>query len=440
MPISLKEDSIRLFEISKELISYKNLRDKLIHEIEKINEDFSKDKINASEQQRRLNILLKGKGQSELINVYDGYIHELLSEINKQNSTILTLLSPPSYRSIETVAINPSKRPLKKVMDLERLNINAADVKKFVKSQQKPKSKKIVSSEIEYTVYKSNSYGKISNAVAKPITVALMRKYSSSLKQLFQSLRLADIKVLSSTYISMTIFSSIVAFPIATLIYFLFTLNIFTALLIGLLATFLTLIIFYYYPFSIIKSRSKKIKTDLVFAVVHMAAISGSGIQPVKIFNLLLDSGEYKYLESELRKITNYINLFGYSLSTALRSVAAQTPSYELKELLNGIVATIETGGDLKKYLQDKAADTLATYRLDQKKYTDTLSTYSDVYTGILIAAPLLFLVTLAILDKISPDIGGIKISVIATFGTYIAIPLINVGFIIFLNLTQPEM
>jgi hypothetical protein len=35
-----------------------------------------------------------------------------------------------------------------------------------------------------------------------------------------------------------------------------------------------------------------------------MAAISGSGIQPVKIFNLLLDSGEYKYLESELRKIS----------------------------------------------------------------------------------------------------------------------------------------
>ncbi|HLC55852.1 MAG TPA: type II secretion system F family protein [Candidatus Nanoarchaeia archaeon] len=440
MPISLKEDSTRLFELSKELMSYKNIRDKLIHEIEKINEDFSKDKISANEQQRRLNFLLKGKSQSELINVYNGYIHELLNEINKQNSTILTLLSPPSYRSIETVAITPLKKPLKKVLDLEKLNINLGEVKKFVKSQKKQKSKKIIPSEIEYTVYKSNAYGRISNAVAKSITITLMRKYSSSLKQLFQSLRLADIKVLSSTYISMAIFSSIIAFPIVTLIYFLFTLNILTALLIGLLGSILTLIIFYYYPFSIINSRSKKIKTDLVFAVVHMAAISGSGIQPVKIFNLLLDSGEYKYLESELRKITNYINLFGYSLSTALRSVAAQTPSYELKELLNGIVATIETGGDLKKYLQDKAADTLATYRLDQKKYTDTLSTYSDVYTGILIAAPLLFLVTLAILDKISPDIGGIKISVIATFGTYIAIPLINVGFIIFINLTQQEM
>src|SRR3989344_5092349 len=158
MPISLKEDSTRLFELSKELMSYKNIRDKLIHEIEKINEDFSKDKISANEQQRRLNFLLKGKSQSELINVYNGYIHELLNEINKQNSTILTLLSPPSYRSIETVAITPLKKPLKKVLDLEKLNINLGEVKKFVKSQKKQKSKKIIPSEIEYTVYKSKAY------------------------------------------------------------------------------------------------------------------------------------------------------------------------------------------------------------------------------------------------------------------------------------------
>ncbi len=440
MPISLKEDVTKLLELCKELSLYKNLRDKLLYDIDAINQDFSKDKINAAEQQRRLNLLLKGKTQDDLINNYNNYIAELLNEINKQNSTILTLLSPPSYRSIETVATIISKKPLKKTLDLEKLNINPKDVKKFIDSQKKPKDKRVMPSEIEYTVYKSTPYGRISNTISRQFTIYLMRKYSTSLKPLFQAMRLADIKILSSTYLSMAIFSSIIAFPIVTLIYFLFTFKILPALLFGILGLLLTLILFYYYPFSIIKSRSKKIKADLVFAVVHMAAISGSGIQPVKIFNLLLDSGEYKYLDSELRKITNYINLFGYSLSTSLKSVASQTPSYELKELLNGLVATIETGGDLKKYLQDKAGDTLAAYRLDQKKYTDTLSTYSDVYTGILIAAPLLFLVTLAILDKISPELGGIKISTIATFGTYIAIPLINLGFILFINLTQPEV
>src|SRR3990167_1596153 len=174
----------------------------------------------------------------------------------------------------------------------------------------------------------------------------------------------------------------------------------------------------YVYTLSIIATRRRKIKSDLVFATVHMAAISGSGVHPVKIFKLLLESKEYKYIESEFKKILNHINLFGYSLSTALRSVAAQTPSYELKELLNGIVATIETGGDLKKYLQDKAADTLATYRLDQKKYTDTLSTYSDVYTGILIAAPLLFLVTLAIINHLGGTIGALTVGAVANIGT----------------------
>ena len=42
----------------------------------------------------------------------------------------------------------------------------------------------------------------------------------------------------------------------------------------------------------------------------------------------------YKGLEGEIRKIVNYVNLFGYNLSTALRNVAATTASQELKELL----------------------------------------------------------------------------------------------------------
>jgi len=57
-----------------------------------------------------------------------------------------------------------------------------------------------------------------------------------------------------------------------------------------------------------------------------------------------------------------------------------------------------------------------------------------------LIAAPLLFLVTMAILDKISPTIGGMQISTLASIGTYVALPVVNVLFILFLNITQTEM
>ena len=170
-----------------------------------------------------------------------------------------------------------------------------------------------------------------------------------------------------------------------------------------------------------------------------MAAIAGSGAQPISMFRLLLNSGEYKGLESEIKKIVNYVNLFGYDLSTALKTVSSTTPSKRFKDVLSGLAATIESGGSLKSYLSSMAEDTMNTYKLDRKKYVESLSTYSDIYTGVLIAAPLLFLVTLAIINVLGGAIGGIGVATIAIFGTYVAIPVLNIMFVLFLNIIQPE-
>ena len=292
--------------------------------------------------------------------------------------------------------------------------------------------------EENYSLYQSNQYSKIANMFLEKLTYKIIKKYK--FQSLGKALELADIKLLFRTYVAMMFFSTLLALPFFFLMTFLFTSNLVLSISSAFLGALITYALIYAYPYSLINQRKRIIKTDLVFATVHMAAIAGSGAPPIKIFTLLLESKDYKGLDSELKKILNYINLFGYNLSTALRSVASSTPSYELKELLNGMVSTIETGGDLKKYLKDKADDSLITYRLDQQKYVATLSTYSDVYTGILVTAPLLFLVTLAILDKISPSLGGISIGVIAALGTYVLLPVINIAFIIFLNITQPEL
>jgi len=308
------------------------------------------------------------------------------------------------------------------------------DVQRFLKSRQKEQKKPVK----EYTVYHSNAYAKFSNLFLEGFTFKLLKKYPFT--QLQQSLQLADIKILFRTYVSMLFFSTFLALPLGFILGFLFTSKVSLSIGIGFLAMLLTFALFYSYPSSLVNQRRRKIRTDLVFATVHMAAIAGSGAPPLKIFTLLVESGEYKALESDLKRILNYLNLFGYNLSTALKTAALTTPSYEWKELLNGMVSTIETGGDLKKYLKDKADDALVMYKLDQQKYSATISTYSDVYTGILVTAPLLFLVTLAILDKISPTLGGVSIGVIAALGTYVALPVINVAFIVFLNITQPEL
>ena len=67
------------------------------------------------------------------------------------------------------------------------------------------------------------------------------------------------------------------------------------------------------------------------------------------------------------------------------------------------------------------------------------MSTYSDIYVGVLIAAPLLFFTTLAIIHVIGGTIGGLSISTLAVIGTYIAVPLLNILFLLILSAIQPE-
>jgi archaellum biogenesis protein FlaJ (TadC family) len=120
--------------------------------------------------------------------------------------------------------------------------------------------------------------------------------------------------------------------------------------------------------------------------------------------------------------------------------VAATTPSPRFRDLLTGMIATMESGGSMKSYLQSMADDAMHTYSLERKKYVEVLSTYSDIYTGILIAAPLLFMVTLAIINLLGGTIGGFSVSMLAVIGTYVVIPLLNIAFVLFLNMMQPEI
>src|SRR3989344_3157816 len=295
---------------------------------------------------------------------------------------------------------------------VKELDISYSDLKKFIKNYNKRDSKEI--KKTDYTVYKPSSLGEFANKHMKKYADNLISKYPEFFKPMFGNFLTVEMELLSRSYVSMMLLFTVLAFPASLLFLFVlnpaFKLNIVTIFILSILCTILTFIGFYFYPASLIGQKSKNIKLELPFALVHMSAVAGSGAQPLSIFELIAESEEYPEMKKEIKKVLNYVNLFGYNLSNALRNVANTTASPEFKELLNGMISTIETGGDLKGYLKEKSDDALNTYKLDRKKQVEALATYSEVYTSILIAAPLLLLVTLAIINSIGGKLGGLDV------------------------------
>lgn len=192
----------------------------------------------------------------------------------------------------------------------------------------------------------------------------------------------------------------------------------------------------YIYPASERKTIGKRLDQELPFAVIHMSAISGSGIAPSEIFRIIGGGKEYPYLRKEIRKILNQINLYGYDLVTAISNVAKNTSSTKFSELLSGLVTTINSGGNLKEFFEKRAETLLTTYRLEREKATRVAETFMDIYISVVIAAPMI-LMLLLIMIAVSGIQVGFSLGVM-TFVIISTIALINIAFIAFLNVKQP--
>lgn len=197
-----------------------------------------------------------------------------------------------------------------------------------------------------------------------------------------------------------------------------------------------TFLIVYAYP-SVEKAYiGSKINQELPFATIHMSAISGAMIEPSKIFKIMISTNEYPFLEKEFKKLLNEINVYGYDLVGALRSIGANSPSTKLTELLNGLATTINSGGDLQNYFDKKAQTLLFEYRLEREKYTKGAETFMDIYISLVIAAPMILMLLLMMMR-----VSGLGVSLSTSMITLVmvlGVGMINIIFLTFLQLRQP--
>lgn len=293
-----------------------------------------------------------------------------------------------------------------------------------------------------------NIVDKFLNVYIKRFSLYFIDSFPSLFKNLYDYLRFADIKMLSNTYINILIFATFVVSVVVLPISFMF--NIFSGVFLGkallntifasLISGVITFVVIYQYPSFKIKSRRRNINSNLPFAINHMAAVAASGVPPTTMFKLIAMSDEYGEVSKELRKVSDYVAIFGYDILTAVKQVASTTPARQLKEFLDSFVSTVEAGGDLVDLLKQKSDETMLSYNLERQKYNETVGTYSDIYTGIMVAAPLFFMSTLSIVNLLGGKVGDVDVNRILALGIYLFLPLLNVGFLIFVHFNQPEV
>jgi len=352
----------------------------------------------------------------------------------------------PLKNKNETKKSNPlfNKNPLYKKLNLSPLE------KDTLKRLKKGGEKKV-----EQKIKKPSKYINLANKIFSNISSKLSK--TELFRTLEKDLVRSHLQFVPANYISTILFTTMwsAVAGIFIMLFFLFfnfgvDLPIITRSTEGIGARFLktfwiilaapivTFLVGYIYPALEKKSLENKINQELPFAVIHMFAISGSLIDPSKIFSVLISTKEYAAIEREFTRLINEINVYGYDLVSALRSTAANSPSQKLSELLNGFATTITSGGDLREFFEKRAQTLLLDYRLEREKYTKSAETFMDIYISVVIAAPMI-LMLLLILIKIS-GLGLALSTGTITLIMVLGVAMINVLFLTFLYLKQPTV
>jgi len=429
-------------------------------------EDFKKLRAIISREKkilRELNSLKNYMGSSEenekrMISSQIILTKRAFKKMNEEIPLVLEKINLVKYLNQETSQVKeetPTKKYLSKsvsassikkgysLKDLKPTQLEKETLKRIRKKNEKVETKK---------EKKPSKYIRLANLWFSDYSEKIINK--KTFQDLERDLIKANLQFTSRSYISVIFLTTLLAFFVGIIIalFFLFfsigaNLPIITmategfasrwwkSLIIVIISPIATFIMVYLYPSLEKSSAERRIEEELPFATIHMSAISGSMIDPSKIFDIIISTHEYSALEKEFKKLINEINIYGYDLVSALRNSAYNSPSKKLSELFNGLATTINSGGYLPEFFEKRSQTLLFENTLEQEKKTKAAETFMDIYISLVVAAPMILMILL-IMMKIS-GLGIAMSTSTITIIMVLVVTMINIVFLTFLQLKK---
>lgn len=268
------------------------------------------------------------------------------------------------------------------------------------------------------------------------------RLFKNRFDGLKKTLKSANMKVRLSEYLSVMVFvlvlSAVLFFGIFYLLYLYFDLNILFSLILPvmLIAVFTIL---YLYPGFTASNRKRDIEAKMAYSVTYMAAMAEAGVAPIAIFENIARSPRYGEITEEAKNIITESKIFGKDIVTVLAEYSFVTPSKKFGDLLQGIVATVRSGGNLNTYLKNKADGIMFDYRETRKEFTETLGIYSEIFISFIFLI-LLLIVSITIFKLFSTqNIGPFTFDDILNLLAYVVVPGFSILFLLLLDTIYPE-
>lgn len=259
-----------------------------------------------------------------------------------------------------------------------------------------------------------------------------MQRYLPYFADLGSSLQKAGLKISLHSYVSLMVLLSAVSFAAGLSVTLTVALVYAIPMLLAILFAFgasilsgaLVFGVLYGVPGFLATSRRKRMDLELPYVASHMSILAATGMPPARMFKLLEDSPTTPQVASEANEIVRDVEILGSDIITALEAERERSPSPVFAEILEGLVATIRSGGNMKGYLLDMTRAMMDLRRVASKQLVESLATFAEIYVTMLVVFPLLIIVMFSVMALIGGGLGGFSVTTMMMLVTYGIIPL----------------
>jgi flagellar protein FlaJ len=268
-------------------------------------------------------------------------------------------------------------------------------------------------------------------------------------KDLDVNLKKSGMKISFKAYVSTVILASLllsasVIIVVPLLLFFVFKMSLFSSLLFGgglcLFAGALTVMGFYVYPSYRADTLKRDLEDEMPFATGYMSILAGAGVPPDFIWRSLAQIDASLAISDVARTVIRDVELFGFDALSALEATSKRTPSERFKELIEGFISVVYSGGNLVKYLRNRSQQYMQLKKIALKRFSDNLGVLAEFYVTLMVAGSLIFVVMLAVMAMLGGGgVGMFDSRLMLQLLTYLGLPIGSVVFLIILDMVSPK-
>lgn len=284
----------------------------------------------------------------------------------------------------------------------------------------------------KYSQFCENIFGKI-----------FLKKDKKTLEEKNLILEKANIVLEHHEYYSLALMNTIILFNVSliasAILYVLIPQDItmFLVLIIPLVVTLISALLYLYLPTYKIKKRAENIDRFLPYAINFISSMAVAGISPSEIFQTLSTIKVYGEIQKEAKRIAKEITVMGIDNVTAIKHAIQLSPSKKFVSFLQGIIGTIQSGSELNNYLENISEKYLEDDLVERKKNIELLGVVAETFVISVIAFPIFLVIILSIMGFFG---GSMDFSIFVLFMfSFAFLPIIYLAFYALIRSTTSE-